>query len=411
MTKNRRRASTLVVALGAAISLVACGSDDGGGSSEEGGATSLQVLIASSGDAETNAVKEAAAAWAEETGNEVEVLPAQDINQQLGQAFAGGNPPDVFYVDAARFGDYAEQGSLFPYGDQIEDADDFYEPLRETFTYEGQLYCAPKDFSTLGLIINTAAWTAAGLTDADVPTDWNTLQSVAQKLTTGSQKGLVIGDTNDRVGAFFVQNGGWILNEDGTEVTADSSENVEALTYVKGLLDSGVAAYPKEVDAGWGGEAFGLGKAAMTIEGNWIKGAIKNDYPDVQYLVAPLPEGSAGQGTLLFTQCYGIAAQSENQAAAVELVNYLTSAETQLANADAFGVMPSRQSVEADYVAKYPEDAAFVAGGEYGQGPVNQPGFDAVMSDYNSQLAELKTKEPQAILAQLQTNAEAALGG
>jgi multiple sugar transport system substrate-binding protein len=54
----------------------------------------------------------------------------------------------------------------------------------------------------------------------------------------------------------------------------------------------------------------------MTIEGNWIRGAMKNDYPDVAYTVAELPEGPAGKGTLLFTQCWGIAAESPDQAAA-----------------------------------------------------------------------------------------------
>ena len=43
------------------------------------------------------------------------MTPAQDIAQQLGQAFAGSNPPDVFYVDAARFADYASVGALYPY--------------------------------------------------------------------------------------------------------------------------------------------------------------------------------------------------------------------------------------------------------------------------------------------------------
>ena len=37
--------------------------------------------------------------------------------------------------------------------------------LQEAFTYDGQQWCAPKDFSTLGLQINSAAWEAAGLTD------------------------------------------------------------------------------------------------------------------------------------------------------------------------------------------------------------------------------------------------------
>ncbi len=50
-----------------------------------------------------------------------------------------------------------------------------------------------------------------------------------------------------------------------------------------------------DLDAGWGGEAFGTGKAAMTIEGNWIKGAMTSDYPDVKYTVAPMPAGPAGR--------------------------------------------------------------------------------------------------------------------
>ena len=107
------------------------------------------MLIASSGDAETDAVKAATDAWAKNTGNKVTVTVASDMPQQLAQGFASGNPADVVYMDAALFGDYAKNGSLYPYADQLEDNDDFYESLRQTFTYEGKQYCSPKDFSTL----------------------------------------------------------------------------------------------------------------------------------------------------------------------------------------------------------------------------------------------------------------------
>ncbi len=40
---------------------------------------------------------------------------------------------------------------------------------RRHFTYDGSFYCAPKDFSTLGLVINTQMWQEAGLTDARHP--------------------------------------------------------------------------------------------------------------------------------------------------------------------------------------------------------------------------------------------------
>ena len=256
----------------------------------------LEVLIGSSGDAETQAVEEAAQAWAEESGNEVEVIVANDLAQQLSQGFAGGNPPDLFYVDAGVFGDYAEAGNLYPYLDQMADADDFYPNLVDSFTLDGEAYCAPKDFSTLALQINTESWKKAGLTDADIPTTWDELQSVAQELTTPDQAGLVLGIGRDRVGAFLVQNGGFWVDGESGEATATEPTNVEALEYVQGMLEGGEAVLAPDVDAGWGGEAFGTQKAAMTIEGNWIRGAMENDYPDVEYTVAELPGGPGRQG-------------------------------------------------------------------------------------------------------------------
>ena len=411
-TNHLRRLSLAALAVSCGAALTACGGggfddDEGGGDGSGDGAGDLQVLIASSGDAETAAVTEAAEAWAEESGNTVEVVVANDIAQQLSQGFAGGNPPDVFYVDASVFGDYAQAGNLYPYFDQIEGADDFYPNLVDSFTLDGEAYCAPKDFSTLALQINTASWEAAGLTDADVPTTWDELEAIAKQLTTDEQVGLVIGTGRDRVGAFLVQAGGFWVDESGAP-TATEDSNAEALEYVKGLLESDVAALPADVDAGWGGEAFGTQRAAMTIEGNWIRGAISNDFPDVDYTVAELPEGPAGKGTLLFTQCWGIAADSPSQEVAVDLVEAMTTVERQLTNAEAFGVMPSRQSAEADYVAAFPQDAPFIAGGEYGRGPVNQPGMGPVVADLDSQLGQLETTDVTQILESFQTNAEAA---
>ena len=414
-TSRRRQASLAALAISTSLALAACG---GGGFEDEGsdepassgdGPATLQVLIASSGDAETKAVEDATAAWAEESGNEVKVVVANDIAQQLSQGFAGGNPPDVFYVDAGVFGDYAEAGNLYPYLDQMADADDFYPNLVDSFTLDDQAYCAPKDFSTLALQINTAAWKKAGLTDADLPKTWEDLAAVAKKLTTPDQAGLVLGIGRDRVGAFLVQNGGfWVDGETG-EATATEPSNVEALEFVQGMLKDGSAVLAPDVDAGWGGEGFGTQKAAMTIEGNWIRGAMTNDYPDVDYTVAELPEGPAGKGTLLFTQCWGIAADSPDQEAAVDLVEALTTPEQQLANAEAFGVMPSRESAQADYVDQFPEDAPFIAGGDYGQGPVNLPGLGPVVADLDSQLEQLKTANVEDILASFQKNAEAEL--
>ncbi|MEV0722546.1 extracellular solute-binding protein [Micromonospora purpureochromogenes] len=408
------RAAMAGLAAVALLGSAACGSgfdDDESGTAQSSGPANLQILIGSSGDAETKAVQDAAAKWASSSGNQATVTPAQDLTQQLGQALAGGTPPDVFYVDAARFADYASVGALEPYGDKISNRDDFYESLRTTFTYDGKLYCAPKDFSTLALQINTDLWTKAGLTDADVPTNWDQLTATARKIKAKGQVPLALGDTRDRMGAFLVQNGGWLLSEDGKQPTADTAENLAALTYVKSLVTEGLARFPKQLDAGWSGEAFGKGKAVMTIEGNWIKGALKNDFPNVKYKVVELPAGPKGKGTLSFTQCWGIAAKSKHKEQAIKFVEAMTAGEQQMAFATAFGVMPSRQSVRDQYTSAFPADKPFIDGAEYAQGPVNAPKMDSVLGDLDTGLQGLSNGNPKTILGNFDKNAKAALGG
>jgi multiple sugar transport system substrate-binding protein len=356
-------------------------------------------------------VQDAAAAWASKTGNKATVTPAQDIAQQLGQAFAGSNPPDVFYVDAARFADYASVGALLPYGDKVPDANDFYESLRKTFTYQGKLYCIPKDFSTIAMEINTDLWTKAGLGTSDVPTTWDQLTTDAQKLKAAGVNPIAIGDTRDRIGAFMVEAGGWIVSPDGTKATANTPQNLQALQYVQSLLKGGLAQYPKALSAGWAGEAFGKGQAAITFEGNWIKGAMQSDYPNVKYTVNPMPNGPKGAGTLMFTQCWGISAKTKYQDAAIKFVEAMTAKDQQLTFAKAFGVMPSRQSAKDQYTAQFPTDKAFIDGAANGQGPVNAPKMDSVLTDFDAGLQQLATSDPQSILQRLQTNTAAAIGG
>ena len=414
-----RRLGRMAAGIAGLLALAACGSGfsgDGGSSPSSsttggggGGGGSLTVLIGSSGQAETDAVTAAVADWSTSSGTAATVRAASDLNQELSQGFASGQPADVFYVSADAFQGFAANGSLLAYGDQLGAVSDFYPSLVQQFTYQGTFYCAPKDFSTLALVINTDDWTDAGLTDADIPTTWDQLTTAAQKLTTDGRVGLAFNGEYARLGVFLAQAGGTMVSADGTTATVDSDANVAALQYVKERLNDGSFAYASGVGAGWGGEALGTGKAAMTIEGNWITGAMTSDYPDVKYRVVPLPAGPGGQGTLQFTNCWGIAADSKNQAQAVDLVKHLTATEQQDAFAKAFGVMPSVQSAAAGYKAQFPDDTAFIDSAGFAQNVVNANGAAAVITDFNAQLESLASGDPKAILTSVQTNLQAVL--
>jgi len=423
---THRRLPALAVLATGALALTACSGGSGfddespspsepaasestsaGGDETSGG--EISVLIGSSGDAETDAVTAAVEAWSAQSGVAASVNVASDLVQQLSQGFAAGDPPDVFYVSTDQLAGWASNGSLHPYGDQLSNKDDFHASLRENFTYDGQLYCAPKDFSTLALVINTDAWEAAGLGDDDVPTTWDQLAEVAAKLTTDEQVGLSFGPEYQRIGVFMAQAGGALVSEDGSSAVVDSPENLQALEFVKQMMADGVLKYPAEIGAGWGGEAFGSGAAAMTIEGNWIVGALRNDFPDTPYRVVELPAGPKGQGTLQFTNCWGIAADSDMKDAAVELVEFLTSTEQQIEFAKAFGVMPSVQSAADAFAEQFPEQEAFVTSAGFATGMPTLQGAGEVIGDFNAQLEGLASADPAEILRSVQSNMQAAI--
>lgn len=366
----------------------------------------VSVLIGSSGEAETAAVQQAVEQWSDSSGVPAEVIVASDFAQEAAQGFASGTPADVLYVGTDQFAAWAQAGNLLAYGDELENVDDFYPALRDAFTLDGDLYCAPKDFSTLALVINARMWDEAGLTDADYPTDWDELATVAAELTTDDHVGLAFGPEIQRVGVFMAQAGGGLVTNG--EATANSEANVKALDYVKNLMIDGVAAYSSDLGAGWGGEAFGKELSAMVIEGNWITGAMSADYGEVEYVVAELPADTQ-QGTLQYTNCWGVAAQADNTGGAVDLVKHLTTTDQQLAFADAFGVMPSLSSAQSDWAAAFPDMTAFIAGGDYAQNLPAQVGAADVLSDLNSQLATLKDSDSQAILDIVQGNLEAVI--
>ena len=132
-----------------------------------------------------------------------------------------------------------------------------------------------------------------------------------------------------------------------------------------------------------------------------------NDYPDVEYVVAELPEGPAGKGTLQFTNCLGMAADSPNQEAALDLAEYLTSTEQQLAFSQAFGVMPSIQSAAEQWTSDNPDLAAFLREPTTPRASPTYDGTADVITDFNSALQGLKTGDPQEILDSVQSNLEA----
>lgn len=66
--------------------------------------------------------------------------------QRASQGFAAGNPADVLYVSTDQLAGWAGNGSLYPYGNEMPNKDDFYPNLVQAFTVNGKLSARPRTF-------------------------------------------------------------------------------------------------------------------------------------------------------------------------------------------------------------------------------------------------------------------------
>ncbi|HEX6235406.1 MAG TPA: ABC transporter substrate-binding protein [Jiangellaceae bacterium] len=421
-TPQRRRARIAALAGSIALLAAACGGsdfDDGDDAADDGAeptgeapaeGVELTLMGWSSSPAEDDALNAIISSYNEQSENTVQFNPVPEYDTALQAALAGGTPPDVIYIDSNRLPDLVEAGALAPAEGNVEDDGDFYESLRNTFTYDGTFWCPPKDFSTLALVYNVDMFEEAGL---EPPTTWEDLAAAAEALTDGDRVGLAIAPEYPRWGVFMFQAGGAVTNEDVTEMAIDSDANREALGYLEELYANGYAATPTDLDAGWAGEAFGQQRAAMTIEGNWIVGAMNNDFPDVNWAVAELPAGPAGQGTFVFTVCYGVPSASQNPEAAWDLVNYLVSPDSLIEFTGQFPVMPGRESLAGDWTDAHPELGPFLSGADYARPFQFVPGFQAVVDTLNDGIQGIAAgnRDVDEVIRQVDEAGQAELGG
>ncbi|HHY57883.1 MAG TPA: ABC transporter substrate-binding protein, partial [Chloroflexi bacterium] len=332
------------------------------------GAVNLQLMGWASSDAENVRLQEVVDGWnAANPDIQVSLNLVPDYDTKLQTSLAGGAPPDIFYVDSFRLPDLAAANALLPIGDKMTNVDDFYPSLREAFTVGGTFYCPPKDFSTLALEYNTDLFDAAGLAYPTADWTWDDLRAAAEKLTNKDTGvvGFSINPDFARWIAFLYQAGGEVTTPDFSAMTLNTPEALTAMEFYVGLVRDGFAAPASDLDSGWPGEAFGKGRAAMTMEGNWIVPFLKDQFPDLKYGITELPAGPAGKATMAFTVCYGVAANGKHTDAATKVVDYLTGPEGMKAWTDLGLAMPTRQSLREGWLAQYPNLEPFLNGADY----------------------------------------------
>lgn len=355
-----KKIATIVMAGIISTSLVACSSSSGGTDVSQGN-KKVTVGIWNGSEAEQKSFDTMVKDFEEKTNVKVEKKIYTDYNTQLKTDLIGGTAPDVFYLDVNLSPEMMDSGVLEPLNQHIDekyDVKDIYPNLIDGFKDKsGETYAMPKDYSSLGVYYNENLLKEAGYTKDDIPKEFEKwpefLKNLQSKLPKG-KKAAMIDPNLDRLMSLIEANDVEITNDKGLSNVNDPKV-MEVLSLVESLYKNGSTKQATELGYGWNGDAFGAEAGAIMIEGNWVVGHLRENFPNVKYGTLEMPTYKGKNSSMLFTVGYSINKESKNKENSWEFIKYATGKDGMKINTSISGALPARESVSKD--TKVNEDA------------------------------------------------------
>jgi multiple sugar transport system substrate-binding protein len=258
-------------------------------------------------------------------------VSADNAAQKLTTQIAGGNPPDVAYIDASNTSDFASRQALVNLDSYISRSsvvkpDDIVDAFKTFVTYQGHLWGLPIDGESTGLFYRTDLFKAAGI--AGPPKTWDEFQADVEKLTIPAKKQYGYEVFAPEAAYYWYpwlyQAGGDLLSEDGKDVLFDSPEAQKAANFYVNLAKYSPKDYLNS-NSYDGRVAFEQGKVAMYMAGSWLAGTLHSEDPkiDNDWNTAPLPSGPAGCKTTIAGDSLVLLSHSAHPDAAWLWIEYL----------------------------------------------------------------------------------------
>jgi multiple sugar transport system substrate-binding protein len=259
----------------------------------------------------------------------------------LATTIASGQHLDLAFTASEGIKFLAQNGLVVPIN-QFLDKDpgaqalkaDIAPNLLTSFAFGDDITALPQGWNDMVIYYNRDVFDAAGVAYPKADWTWDDFKATAKALTADTN-----GDgTNDRYGFAWASNeifpgilpwvanaGGNLVNDDVSAPTANSPEVIEAVTYLKDLLDEGIAVTPSPMSDIF--TAFQNGSVAMFGGGRWPSATfLPNGFKNWDIQLYPTGKtyktvaGSAG---------YAILTSTPNQELAWELQKYTVSQEVQ----------------------------------------------------------------------------------
>ncbi len=313
---------------------------------------------------ETNPLARARVLAFQEAYPEVDLEIVETFEQeQLLTAAASDTLPDVIWLGRFETASWASRGVLNPIDELVErdgyDTSMFYDWALEEASYDGQLYGIPGGADVRALFVNRDHLEEAGIDPELDTSDWDALSAAGEALV--QREGDVVRrwgfDHKMQAGYIWLWgqgNGGSFINDDGTEVTFDDENVVEALQWGVDAYDAqgGYQDY-QAISSTWqGDEQFARGQVSIAAYEQWmLSAAVATVAPDLNFTILPVRERGSGPDGPMVTFSGGnawyITSGVQNEDAAWEFIKYLHTVDTWMVGAQA--VKEYRQQTDAVY--------------------------------------------------------------
>ncbi|GAA3109369.1 extracellular solute-binding protein [Streptomyces echinatus] len=324
-------------------------------------------------------------------------VPFDQAQNKFDTAAGASGAPDVLRSEVGWTPAFAKKGFFLPLDgtEALADQARFQPNLIKQAQYEGKTYGVPFVTDTLALVYNKALFKKAGITEA--PKTWDELKADAAKIKDKAKVDGYWGSTQ----AYYAQT---FLYGEGTDtvdvaakkITVKSPAAKKAYgTWLSTFSGKGLHKADATADAyAHIQDAFVNGKVAAIIQGPWeitnfYKGSAFKDKSNLG--IATVPAGSAGKaGAPTGGHNLSVYAGSDkaHQEAALKLVKFMTSAQSQEAIALKNSTLPTRSDA---YTAKVKADPG-IAG--Y-QGVLSAAQPRPALPEYSSLWGPLDTELPK----------------
>lgn len=355
---TRRGAAAVALAATAALALSAC---SGTGSEGEDGET-VTLEYGYWDQTQDDTMEKIAEAFTAEHPNvtiKPVIAPYKEYFTKLQTSVSGGSAPDVFWMNGPNFQLYASNGVLAPIDESLVDPADYSQGLIDLYSYEGELYGAPKDFDTIALWYNKELFDAAGVAYPEAGWTWDDLKATAAKLTDPAkgQYGIAAAQWGqENYYNSIAQAGGEVIDADGTETGYGTPEALAGIELWTDLIAAGSSPTAQQMTDTNPQDLFFSGKVAMFQNGSWGPGAYA-DNPDIadKIDVAPLAAGPAGNQSVIHGLANVVNAKSEHLELAQEFAAFASGEEAADIMAESGAVIPAFNGKQQAWVDALPQ--------------------------------------------------------